>query len=177
MPRMDPQRRSALWRSRGEARSPRTAIHMNERQPAFAPLAELETIRWDYRTTGHSPRGHPLAPLRAQLQARNLPDARDVAAMRDGRRVRYAGVVIGRQRPGSSSGVVFVTLEDETGFVNLIVWSRVFERYAALLKTAGFLGVTGKLQIQDNVVHIIAESFWRPELDQRPAKVHSRDFH
>ncbi len=97
--------------------------------------------------------------------------------MRHGRRVRYAGVVIGRQRPGTASGVVFVTLEDETGFVNLIVWSRVFERHAVLIKTAGFLGVTGKLQIQDGVTHIIAASLWRPELDQRPVKVDSRDFH
>jgi error-prone DNA polymerase len=174
---LDPQRRSALWRTRGEARSPRTAIHRSEPQPAFPSLGALETIRWDYRTTGHSPRGHPLAPLRAQLRTLNLPDAREVAGMHHGRRVRYAGVVIGRQRPGTASGVVFVTLEDETGFVNLIVWSRVFERYAVLIKTAGFLGVTGKLQIQDGVTHIIAENFWRPELDQHPAKMDSRDFH
>jgi len=174
---LDPQRRSALWRTRGEARSPRPAIGSSEPTPAFPSLGELETIRWDYRTTGHSPRGHPLAPLRAQLRILNLPDAQEVAGMPHGRRVRYAGVVIGRQRPGTASGVVFVTLEDETGFVNLIVWSRVFRRNAVLIKTVGFLGVTGKLQTRDGVTHIIAETFWRPQLDQRPAKVNSRDFH
>ena len=81
-----------------------------------------ETIAWDYRTSAHSPRGHPLAALRAQLGARGLPDARTVSAMRDGRKTRYAGLVICRQRPGTAGGVVFMTLEDETGFVNLVVW-------------------------------------------------------
>jgi error-prone DNA polymerase len=90
--------------------------------------------------------------------------------------VRYAGLVIGRQRPATASGVVFVTLEDETGFVNLIVWSRVFEKHAALIKTASFLGVTGVLQIQDGVTHLIAESFWLPDLGPRPATAGSRDF-
>ena len=97
--------------------------------------------------------------------------------MRNGHRVRYAGLVIGRQRPATASGVVFVTLEDETGFVNLIVWGRVFEKYAALIKTTSFLGVTGKLQTQDGVTHLIAESFWVPDLHQRPAATRSRDFH
>jgi error-prone DNA polymerase len=175
---LDPQRRSALWRTRGEVRSPRPELCAGEESaPSFRPLDQQEAICWDYRVTGHSPRGHPLAPLRRQLQARNLPDAESVAAMPNGRRVHYAGVVIGRQRPGTASGVVFVTLEDETGFVNLIVWSRVFERYAVLLKTTGFLGVTGTLQIQEGVSHVIAESFWRPDLRQQPVGVRSRDFH
>ena len=111
------------------------------------------------------------------LDQRKLPDAATVRVMSDGRRVRYAGMVICRQRPGTASGVVFMTLEDETGFVNVVVWSKVFEENAVLLKTTNFLGVTGKLQVKDDVVHLIAEGFWRPPLLARPRSGGSRDFH
>jgi error-prone DNA polymerase len=96
--------------------------------------------------------------------------------MQNGAKVRYAGLVICRQRPGTAEGVVFMTLEDETGFVNVVVWESVFRRYAVLAKTAGFLGVSGKLQAQDGVVHLVAEKFWEPKLEQ-PASTRSRDFH
>ncbi len=97
--------------------------------------------------------------------------------MRDGRGVRYAGIVICRQRPGTASGVVFMTLEDETGFVNLVVWDKVFRKYQVLIKTTSFLGVTGKLQVQDGVTHLIADSFWLPPIRSRPASGGSHDFH
>jgi error-prone DNA polymerase len=178
---LDPDRRSAIWHVRGRPEAlpdawPALPLHAQEPEPRFAPLHILETIEWDYRTTGHSPRGHPLAPLRGALRARKLPDARSVRAMEDGRRVRYAGLVICRQRPGTAAGVVFLTLEDETGFVNVVVWSRVFEEHAVLLKTASFLGVTGKLQKQDGVVHVVAETFWIPRIGADPASGGSRDF-
>jgi len=176
---LDPERRSALWRVRGSARQPRSTlkIRTRERRPRFAGLDELETINWDYRTTRHSPRGHPLAPLREALESRKLPDARSVNAMPDGEPVRYAGLVICRQRPGTASGVVFMTLEDESGFVNLVVWSRVFDQHAVLIKTTSFLGVSGKLQVQDGVTHVIADSFWLPPIRSRPARSASHDFH
>ena len=104
------------------------------------------------------------------------PPERDIDR-RYSNRLRYAGLVICRQRPGTASGVVFMTLEDETGFVNLVVWSQVFERHAILIKTAGFLGVSGRLQIQDGVTHLIADDFWLPKLRDRPAPARSRDFH
>ena len=97
--------------------------------------------------------------------------------MSDGQRVRYAGIVICRQRPGTASGVVFMTLEDETGFVNVVIWSRVFEQHALIIKTTNFLGVTGRLQIQDGVVHVVADSFWTPSLSLQPQTLRSHDFH
>jgi error-prone DNA polymerase len=97
--------------------------------------------------------------------------------MPSGRRTHYAGLVICRQRPGTASGVVFLTLEDETGFVNVVIWSKVYEQFRVLVKTASFLGVTGKLQVEDGVTHLIADSFWRPKIDTRPVEVGSRDFH
>jgi error-prone DNA polymerase len=177
---LDPERRSALWRVRGLARAPRASLSVaeRERRPHLPALDASEEIGWDYRATGASPRGHPLEPLRGELYRRGLPDARTVNAMRDGRPVRYAGVVICRQRPGTASGVVFMTLEDETGFVNVVVWSQVYEEHRLIVNTTSLLGVTGKLQVEDGVVHVIAKSFWRPRLAAGPRpSVRSRDFH
>ncbi len=176
---LEQERRVALWRAQGLARAPRPTLplEVTEPPPGFEELSALQTITWDYRTTAHSPRGHPLAPLRRELRAQRLPDAKDVAALPDGRRVRYVGLVICRQRPGTASGVVFMTLEDESGFVNVVVWSRVFDEYAVLIKTTNFLGVSGRLQVQDGVVHLVAESFWRPRVSALPRDGGSRDFH
>jgi error-prone DNA polymerase len=172
------RRRSALWQAQGLARSRPTPLRVEpEETVAFAELTALETINWDYRRTSHSAHGHPLAPLRDELTARGLPDARTVAKLQHGQRVRYAGMVICRQHPGTASGVTFMTLEDETGFVNLVLWRKVFVEYSVLAKTQAFLGVTGKLQSQDGVVHVVAESLWAPELLRRPESGGSRDFH
>jgi len=97
--------------------------------------------------------------------------------MKNGERVRYAGLVICRQRPGTAGGVVFMTLEDETGFVNAVVWESVFQRYSVLAKTVSFLGITGTLQSEDGVVHLVAEELWEPRVELKPASARSRDFH
>ena len=184
----DSNRRGALWAAKGSSRS--RAYELQAAEPsrplgaradetaaAFDELDDFESIDWDYETMNLSARGHPLEPLRAQLRARRLPDASDVRSMPDGRRTHYAGLVICRQRPGTASGVVFLTLEDETGFVNVVVWSKVYEKFRVLVKTASFLGVTGKLQVQDGVTHLIADAFWKPRIDTHPIEVGSRDFH
>jgi error-prone DNA polymerase len=177
--RFEPGRRGALWAAKGAARATRAAMEFEcaETTPAFGKLDAGEVIGWDYRTTGHSPRGHPLAPLREKLRARGLPDARTVSRLPHGRLTNYAGLVICRQRPGTASGVLFMTLEDETGFVNVVVWSRVYEKYKVLVKTTSFLGVTGRVQVQDGVTHLVADGFWTPRAVLAPAKVGSRDFH
>ena len=173
------ERRAALWEALDLGRTPVSSLPLASREPRpdFEPLGEFETIEWDYRFSAHSTRGHPLAPLRDALTSRRLPDACTVAAMPDGRRVRYAGIVICRQRPATASSVTFMTLEDETGFVNVVVWKRVFDEHAVLVRTASFLGVTGKLQSGSGVVHIIAEALWTPAIPARPPTAGSRDFH
>jgi error-prone DNA polymerase len=105
--------------------------------------------------------------MRTALGRHGLPSAREVQAAGvkgERRRIRYAGVVICRQRPATASGVLFMTLEDETGFVNVIVWKTVFERHLLLARTAPFLGVTGQLQNQDGVVNLVAEDLWTPQV-------------
>ncbi len=175
----DRDRRTALWEVRRlvHVRKESLPLQAREAVPAFVPLNAFEEVTWDYRRTLHSPRRHPLEPLRPQLAAQGLPDARAVASMRDGERIRYAGLVICRQRPGTAGGVVFMTLEDETGFVNVVLWERVFERYAVPAKTINFLGVTGTIQAEDGVVHLVAEKLWTPKINLKMDSAPSRDFH
>ncbi len=173
------ERRPALWEALKLARTRKDSLPLQAREsvPEFDPLNAFEEVTWDYRRTLHSTRRHPLEPLRDQLAAQGLPDARTLASMRDGERIRYAGLVICRQRPGTAGGVVFMTLEDETGFVNIVLWERLFERYALLAKTTIFLGVTGTLQSEEGVVHLVAEELWVPRINRAVIGAPSRDFH
>ena len=100
-----------------------------------------------------------------------------MARGRDGQRIEYVGVVICRQQPGTAAGVTFMTLEDETGFVNLVVWAQVFAQFASIIRSTSLLGVTGKLQVQEGIVHLIAERVWQPQLSRPVAEVESRNFH
>ncbi|MCA9515749.1 MAG: error-prone DNA polymerase, partial [Myxococcales bacterium] len=171
-------RRQTLWVIEGLARSADDALQLeeNEELPLLRGLGRVETIAWDYRTSHHSTRGHPLGPLRERLRAMGLPDARTLGGLAHGRRVSYAGLVICRQRPGTASGVTFMTLEDETGFVNVVCWKQVFEAHAVLIKTTPFLGITGRIQTEDGVVNLVAESAWAPQIAP-PEVPKSRDFH
>ncbi len=172
-------RRDALWEVRALVRSGRATLPVQVRErPAHLPaLDALETIGWDYDAARHSPRGHPLAELRDVLASQGLPDARTLTSWADGRRVRYAGIVICRQRPGTASGVTFMTLEDETGFVNVVIWKQVFDRHAVIARGAHFLGITGKLQVEQGVTHLVADRLWTPSLEREPTRRGSRDFH
>jgi error-prone DNA polymerase len=172
-------RRTALWDVRRLAREYKEALTLpaRERRPEFSPLSDFEEVGWDYRRTAHSARRHPLEPMRRSLVRQGLPDARAVASMQNGAKVRYAGLVICRQRPGTAGGVVFMTLEDETGFVNAVIWETVFQRYSVLATTVSFLGISGTLQVEDGVVHLVAEELWEPKIGLTPASVSSRDFH
>jgi error-prone DNA polymerase len=172
-------RRTALWDSRRwvQLRDESLRLPVQEEDPRFEPLNAFEEVSWDYRTSSHSVRRHPLQPFRGMLAAQGLPDARSIAAKRNGEKVDYAGLVICRQRPGTAGGIVFMTLEDETGFVNVVVWENIFQRYSVLAKTVNFLGISGTLQVEDDIVHLVAEKLWQPKVSTQPAKSSSRDFH
>ncbi len=172
-------RRRALWHVRGLVHACRAPLILtgNEATPAFRSLDPLETITWDYHATRLSVRGHPLVPLRRELRALGLPTAEEVFRMPHGRRTRFAGVVICRQRPGTASGVTFMTLEDETGFVNVVIWKQVFKAHAVIVKTVSLLAVAGRIQSEQGVVHLIAERLWEPELSGEGVSGGSRDFH
>src|SRR5207247_3113263 len=110
----------------------------------------------DYRTLSLTLRRHPLALLRARLRKQRLLTSAEIATTPHGRLVRTAGIVIGRQRPDTASGVVFVTLEDETGATNVIVWRDVGDRQRRELFNARLMAVYGRVEREGEVVHVIA---------------------
>jgi error-prone DNA polymerase len=85
--------------------------------------------------------------------------------------------VICRQRPGTAHEVTFLTLEDETGFVNVVVWQRIYAKHTLIIRTAPFLGVTGTLQVEGGVVHLMARTLWTPKVSLPGIFAQSRDFH
>ncbi len=149
----------------------------NEADPLLRAPSEGQDIVADYRHMGFTLGRHPLALLRMRLQRDGIMPAAALADHRDGAQVGVAGLVTTRQRPGSAGGVTFVTIEDETGYVNVVVWEALGERQRQPLLDARLLSVRGKLQRQDGVTHVIARhledrSAWLGALLTR-----SRDFH
>jgi error-prone DNA polymerase len=125
---------------------------------ALLPRMPLgEHVVADYATLGLTLKRHPLAFLRADLAREGLVAAADLATLPVGRRLALAGLVLIRQRPGSANGVVFITLEDETGVANLIVWPAVLERFRRAALGATLLYCRGRLQREESVIHIVAE--------------------
>ncbi|MGH7042337.1 MAG: OB-fold nucleic acid binding domain-containing protein, partial [Acetobacteraceae bacterium] len=134
----------------------------------------------DYRRTGLSLRGHPVGFLRANLAREGIVPCAALDRARDGARTAVAGLVLVRQRPGSARGVLFITIEDETGFANLVVWPDLFERQRRLILSAGMLAARGLVQREGAVVHVIVRDL--VDLSPRlaaldgPLKVPTRDF-
>ena len=150
---------------------------IREAAPLLRNPSEGEDIVADYAKLGFTLGRHPLALLRDHLHRRQCVTAAQIAAAQPGDRVRTAGLVISRQRPGTATGVVFVTLEDETGIINLIVWASLVEAQRRELLHARLLGVIGEVQRDGEVVHLIAQrlSDHSPLLGRLMAA--SRDFH
>jgi len=134
------------------------AAERAEGLPLLRAPAEGEDIVADYRALGLTLGRHPLALLRAGLGRDGWQTAVEVAGLPDGAPVATCGIVVTRQRPGSASGVVFVTLEDETGYVNLVVWSRIADAHRRAMLDARLLGVRGRLQREGEVRHVVADS-------------------
>ena len=152
-------------------------VRFAEALPILRRPTEGEDIAADYRHVGVSLGPHPLILLRNRLDVAGVKTAREVADLAPGARVRSAGLVITRQRPSSASGVTFVTLEDETGYLNLVVWERLAQRDRRALLGAKLLGVVGVVQKESGVLHVIAERLVDySELLGRLA-TRSRDFH
>ena len=153
---------------------------------ALAPLSRTEQLVLDFERTGLSIADHPMLALRASLPEHVLDSAR-LAKVPHGRRVTTAGLVICRQRPGTASGVVFMTLEDEHGFVNLVLWARTFERYRRAATASGLVIARGKVDAYSgrrpdgtsDVVHVVVEHIERLRVDdvERELPHLSRDFH
>ena len=140
----------------------------------LAPMKPGRTVVEDYGSVVLTLRDHPVAFLRTELQAQRMIACADLAHIRDGRRVIVPGLVLVRQKPGSAKGVMFITVEDETGIANLILWPSVFERQRRLVLTASMIAVHGQVQKESGVTHVIVERL----IDLTPLlrQVGDRDF-
>ena len=147
-----------------------------EAVPLLRKPTEGQNIVADYRNTGLTLERHPLCLLRRHLDRYRYIRAEQLPALGDGHAVNVAGLVITKQRPGTASGVIFVTLEDESGQVNLVLWKQVAEQYRAALLNARLLGVAGELQIEGQVIHVIARQLFDHSDLLGDLSVHSRDF-
>ncbi|MEZ5812608.1 MAG: error-prone DNA polymerase [Rhizobiaceae bacterium] len=137
-----------------------------------------EHVIHDYRALSMSLKAHPVSFLRMRLAATGAIESRALMNIANGRRVAVAGLVLVRQRPGSAKGVIFMTIEDETGIANIIVWPKTFERFRPLVLGSRFVGVSGRLQCESGVIHIIAERIvdltpWLAELSEKAPSIDS----
>ncbi len=153
-------RRAALWavKGLGEDTLPLFAGLDTPEAPVELPAMALgEHVFEDYGTTGLSLKRHPVAFLRDSLARRSILPCSALQQARDGMRIEVAGLVLVRQRPGTASGVIFMTLEDETGIANIVVWNRIFETYRRIVMTGRLVAVRGLIQKEGIVIHVVAE--------------------
>jgi error-prone DNA polymerase len=160
-------RRQALWAVRGLDRVgdqddlPLFSASRPERETEpdakLPPMPLGAHVVEDYRRLSLSLKAHPASFMRARLAQRGILRSKALPKVKSGERVTVAGLVLVRQRPGTAKGVIFMTLEDETGVANIIVWPKAFERLRAIVLGARFVAVTGKLQSEQGVIHIVAD--------------------
>ncbi|MGJ5175534.1 error-prone DNA polymerase [Bradyrhizobium oligotrophicum] len=178
-------RRDALWAIKAlrdeplplftaaSAREAEIVPEVNEPAVALRPMTAGSEVVEDYGHVGLTLRAHPLSFLREDLRRRRIVTCAEAMAARDGRWLEAAGIVLVRQRPGSAKGVMFITLEDETGIANLVVWAKVFEANRHAVLSASMMAVRGRIQREGDVVHLVAQRI--TDLSADLASVGSRD--
>ncbi len=166
----------ALNDGQGDSRSDASTERPEPEEPALPRPTEAQTVLADYASQGLSLGRHPLALLRQQGYFRHCLDAQQLTRAESGRPVQVAGLVTGRQRPGSAAGVTFVTLEDETGNINVVVWLNTARRQRRPLLTARLLHVKGTLEREGDIVHVIAGKLSDLSHLIQTMNVPSRDF-
>jgi error-prone DNA polymerase len=169
-PSLGLERREAIWEVKAlrdeplplfaaaSAREAVTVSELNEPHVPLKPMTEGSQVVADYGRIGLSLRSHPVSFLRADLARRRIVTCAAAMGASDRSWLEAAGIVLVRQRPGSAKGVMFITLEDETGIANLVVWPKVFEKHRRIILGAGMFAVKGRIQREGEVVHLVAHS-------------------
>jgi error-prone DNA polymerase len=170
-------RRLAHWAAAGAGRRAPLDAPAAEAPPSLAAPSEGQDIVADYASLGLTLGRHPLALLRRRLDRLRMVKAEDLRRLPHGSRVRVAGLVTCRQRPDTASGVVFVTLEDETGCINVVVWAGLVERQRRELLGARLLGVQGAIERDGDVVHVVARRLADHSALVGGLDAPARDFH
>ncbi|WP_026605559.1 error-prone DNA polymerase [Methylocapsa acidiphila] len=178
-------RREALWAIKAlrdeplplfaaaAAREAETVPEINEPAVALRPMTAGGDVVEDYGHVGLSLRAHPVSFLREELRRKGVATCAEAMQARDGRWVRAAGLVLIRQMPGSAKGVMFITIEDETGVANLVIWPKLFEKQRRVILSAGMLAVHGRIQREGEVAHLVAQRL--ADLSRLLASIGNRD--
>ncbi|GES46052.1 error-prone DNA polymerase 3 [Rhizobium dioscoreae] len=166
------QRRDALWAIKALRDEPlplfaaaaererKTIAEQREPEVRLRQMTEGHNVIQDYSHTGLTLRQHPLAFLRQDLTARNIVTCEEAMSARDGRWLMTAGLVLVRQKPGSAKGVMFLTVEDETGPTNVVVWPSLFERRRRIVLGSSMMAINGRIQREGEVVHLVAQQLF-----------------
>ena len=178
-------RREALWAIKAlrdeplplfaaaSAREAQTVAEINEPAVALRPMTAGGEVVEDYGHVGLSLRAHPVSFLREDLHRNRVATCAEAMQARDGRWLRAAGLILVRQMPGSAKGVMFITIEDETGIANLVIWPNLYEKQRRVILSAGMLGVDGRIQREGDVVHLVAQQL--TDLSESLASIGNRE--
>ncbi|MGV1867567.1 MULTISPECIES: error-prone DNA polymerase [unclassified Rhizobium] len=171
-PALKLERRDALWAIKAlrdeplplfaaaAARDMRAIAEQREPEVALRQMTEGHNVVEDYGHTGLTLRDHPIAFLRNDLAKRSIVTCEEAMTARDGRWVMTAGLVLVRQKPGSAKGVMFITIEDETGPANIVVWPKLFEKRRRVVLGASMMAINGRIQREGDVVHLVAQQLF-----------------
>ncbi|QDT08665.1 error-prone DNA polymerase [Planctomycetes bacterium K23_9] len=175
-------RRAAVWQSLAQEQSPGCTPLLDGVDDAEAvpdgliPMSPLEEVYADYSTQGLSLKAHPISFARRELTGKRCVTAAQLPDLRDGRHVRVAGLVLMRQRPGTAKGITFVTIEDETGSINLVMFAKVWERFFKIAQISNAWLVDGKLENRKGVIHVIVGRITDLSDEVDGLKLRTRDF-
>ncbi|SEW44657.1 error-prone DNA polymerase, DnaE-like [Cognatiyoonia koreensis] len=158
-------RRQALWQTQALRDAPDLPIFAHAEEKAHGPepavslpqMPKAEHVVADYQTLRLSLKAHPMSFYRASLRAQGFKATADLEKMHHGQRVKLAGLVLVRQKPGSAKGVCFITIEDEAGVANLVVWPKLFDHFRQVIMAARLLVVHGRVQTDGRVIHVVAD--------------------
>ncbi|RUV56321.1 MULTISPECIES: error-prone DNA polymerase [unclassified Mesorhizobium] len=185
LPDLGLARREALWAIKALRDEPlplfaaatfreqQTVPEIYEPVIALRPMTAGREVVEDYGHVGLTLRSHPVSFLRADLHRRRIVTCQEAMQARDKRWLEAAGLVLVRQRPGSAKGVMFLTMEDETGAANVVVWVKIFEKFRRVLLSSAMLGVRGRIQREGEVVHLVAHQL--TDLSAELASVGNRE--
>lgn len=172
LPSLKLERRDALWAIKAlrdeplplfaaaAEREARTVAEQQEPDVELRQMTAGHNVVEDYSHTGLTLRDHPMAFLRQDLEKRQMVTCAEAMSARDGRWLWTAGLVLVRQRPGSAKGVMFLTIEDESGIANVVVWPKLFEKSRRIVLGASLMGINGRIQREGDVVHLVAQQLF-----------------
>lgn len=172
LPSLKLERRDALWAIKALRDEPlplfaaaaeremAAIAEQQEPEVALRQMTDGHNVIEDYSHTGLTLRQHPVAFLRRDLSARNIIPCAEAMNARDGRWVYTAGLVLVRQKPGSAKGVMFITIEDETGPANIVVWPSLFEKRRRVVLGSSMMAINGRIQREGEVVHLVAQQLF-----------------